>query len=257
MLSTFIYNLKGSDDVRYLMTFSYDGTLFSGYQVQKGKRTVEEEIEKVLTKINHNEKIKIYASGRTDAHVHALNQKAHFDFEKYDADILKDKINKMLPKDIYIKKIEEVENNFHARYHEKKKEYVYKINTLEYNPFEVNYIYQYNKKLNVEKMKEAITYFIGEHDFTSFTSSKGKKEDMKRTIYNASIQENDGILEISFIGNGFLQYMVRNMVGLLIDIGEEKKEPIEVKNILDLKNRIYASKTFSPVGLYLKDVIYI
>lgn len=249
-------NKKG-DVMRYLMTFSYDGTNYSGYQIQKNKRTIQEEIEKVLKKINHDKEIKIYSSGRTDAHVHALNQKAHFDFEQFDVENLKYKMNKMLPNDIYIKKIEEVDNNFHARFSDKIKEYMYKINTLEYNPFEANYIYQYNNHLNIEKMKEAIVYFIGEHDFTSFTASKGKKEDMVRTIYDATIEEKEGIIEIKFKGNGFLQYMVRNMVGFLIEIGEGKKEPAEVEKVLNLKNRIYASKTFSPVGLYLSDVLYV
>ena len=243
--------------MRYLMTFSYDGTLFSGYQIQKNKRTIQEEIEKVLKKINHDKEIKIYSSGRTDAHVHALNQKAHFDFEQFDVENLKYKMNKMLPNDIYVKKIEEVNDDFHARFSEKVKEYTYKINTLEYNPFEANYIYQYNNHLNIEKMKEAITYFIGEHDFTSFTASKGKKEDMVRIIYDANITENNGIIEIKFRGNGFLQYMVRNMVGFLIEVGEEKRQPIEVLNTLEKRNRIYASKTFSPVGLYLSDVLYV
>lgn len=243
--------------MRYLMTFSYDGTLFSGYQIQKNKRTIQEEIEKVLKKINHDKEIKIYSSGRTDAHVHALNQKAHFDFEQFDVENLKYKMNKMLPNDIYVKKIEEVDDSFHARFSEKVKEYTYKINTLEYNPFEANYIYQYNNHLNIEKMKEAITYFIGEHDFTSFTASKGKKEDMVRIIYDANITENNGIIEIKFRGNGFLQYMVRNMVGFLIEVGEEKRQPIEVLNTLEKRNRIYASKTFSPVGLYLSDVLYV
>lgn len=243
--------------MRYLMTFSYDGTLFSGYQIQKNKRTVEEEIEKVLKKINHNQEIKIYSSGRTDAHVHALNQKAHFDFEQYDVDILKYRINKMLPNDIYVKKIEEVNDDFHARFNDKIKEYVYKINISEYNPFEFNYIYQYNKKLNIKKMQEAVKNFIGEHDFTSFTASKGKKENMVRIIYDANITENNGIIEIKFRGNGFLQYMVRNMVGFLIEVGEEKRQPIEVLNTLEKRNRIYASKTFSPVGLYLSDVLYV
>lgn len=242
--------------MRYLMTFSYDGTFFSGYQIQKGKRTVEEEIEKCLTKLNHNHNVKLFASGRTDAHVHAINQKAHFDLEKMDPNQIKSKLNQMVPPDIYMKKIEEVPVDFHARYQEKIKEYEYRINCMEYDPFSVNYIYQYNQKLNIEAMKEAITYFIGEHDFTSFTSSKGKKEDMVRTIFDASISDNQGILSISFKGNGFLQYMVRNMVGFLVEVGEGKRKPIEVKKVLELKDRTKAGKTFSPNGLYLKDVIY-
>jgi tRNA pseudouridine38-40 synthase len=239
------------------MTFSYDGSNFSGYQIQKNKRTVEEEIENVLFKLNHNKNIKIYASGRTDANVHANGQVAHFDFEQIDVEKLKNKLNKLLPKDIYVKKIETVKEDFHARYHEKKKEYIYKINCSTYNPFMRNYIYQYNQKLDLEKMKEAIDYFVGTHDFTSFTKASAKKEDMRRTIYDAKIKEEKGIITISFIGNGFLQYQVRNMVGTLVEVGEGKRKPKEVKEILEKKDRSMGGKTFSPVGLYLNKVEYL
>lgn len=243
--------------MRYLMTFSYDGTNFNGYQIQKDKRTIEEEIEKVLTKINHNNYVKIHASGRTDTHVHALNQKAHFDLENIEEEKLKTKLNKMLPSDIYIKNIEKVEENFHARYHKKQKEYIYKINLGEYNPLEANYIYQYNKSLNIKNMEEASKYLIGTHDFTSFVAASGKKEDMTRTIKEISFIIKEDILTITFKGDGFLRYQVRNMVGTLIEIGENKKEVKEIEEILKSKDRKKASKTFSPVGLYLKDVTYL
>ena len=243
--------------MRYLMTFSYDGTNFNGYQIQKDKRTIEEEIEKVLTKINHNNYVKIHASGRTDTHVHALNQKAHFDLENIEEEKLKTKLNKMLPSDIYIKNIEKVEKNFHARYHKKQKEYIYKINLGEYNPLEANYIYQYNKSLNIKNMEEASKYLIGTHDFTSFVAASGKKEDMTRTITEISFIIKEDILTITFKGDGFLRYQVRNMVGTLIEIGENKKEVKEIEEILKSKDRKKASKTFSPVGLYLKDVTYL
>jgi tRNA pseudouridine38-40 synthase len=242
--------------MRYLMLFSYDGSLFSGYQKQNKKRTVEEEIEKVLTKLNHEKKVKIYASGRTDAKVHALGQVAHFNFEQIDVENLKYKLNKLLPKDIYVENIKEVSENFHARYDLKKKTYLYKINCGKYNPFDFNYIYQYNKSLNIEKIKEACRYFIGEHDFTSFTKASGKKENMLRTIYNIDINYKNDILYLEFTGNGFLQYMVRNIVGFLIEVGEEKRNPCEVEEILNKKNRKYASFTASPVGLYLKSIEY-
>ena len=132
--------------MRYLITFSYDGTNFYGYQKQINKRTVQGEIERVLSKIN-NEKIVISASGRTDAKVHAINQKAHFDLKKkFDQDKLINSMNKLLPKDIYIKRIEAVPDNFHARFNVKKKTYIYKINTGVYDPLTRNYIFQYNLK---------------------------------------------------------------------------------------------------------------
>lgn len=243
--------------MRYLMTFSYDGTNYSGYQIQNNKRTIQEEIEKVLSKINHDEKVKIHASGRTDAHVHALNQKAHFDFESTDVELLKNKLNKMLPSDIYVKNIEEVSQDFHARYHEKKKEYIYIINLGEYNPLDYNHVYQYNKNLDIKKMEEASNILIGKHDFTSFVAASGIKEDMVRTIYDINFNVENNILTISFIGDGFLRYQIRNMVSELVEIGEDKKTKEELKKILESKDRKKAGKTFSPVGLYLNDVIYL
>lgn len=242
--------------MRYKMTFSYDGTLFHGYQSQKGKRTVEETIERELSKMNHNRDTKIVASGRTDAHVHALGQVAHFDFEEMDSVVLKRKLNKMLPDDIYIRNIEPVSDSFHARYNAKIKTYLYKINCGEYNPLEVNYIYQYNQGLNIEKMEEASTYLLGEHDFTSFVSASGQKEDMVRTIYQIDFIQKENIMMIIFIGNGFLQYMVRNMVGFLIEVGAGKIEPSQTKEVLEARDRTKASKTASPNGLYLSHVKY-
>lgn len=242
--------------MRYLMHFSYDGSAFSGYQVQKNKRTVEGEMESVLTKLNHQNPLKIYASGRTDAKVHALGQTAHFDFEQIDVENFTYKLNKLLPKDIYVEKVEEVSPDFHARYTAKKKTYVYKMNCGEYNPFERNYVYQFCQKLNLEKMKEASMYFLGEHDFTSFTKRGREYENTIREIYAISFDMVDDVLEITFCGNGFLQYMVRNMVGVLIEVGTLKREPIQVEEILKKKDRRCAGFTAEPVGLYLKSVEY-
>ncbi len=122
------------------MTFSYDGTLYSGYQKQNDRVSIQEELERVLS-IIFNEKIKISSSGRTDSGVHALNQTAHFDSKEVDISKLKHYINSLINKDIYIKKIKKVSNNFHARYNVKKKEYIYKINVGEYNPIQRNYVY--------------------------------------------------------------------------------------------------------------------
>ena len=242
--------------MRYLMTFSYDGSNFYGYQKQVDKRTVQEEIEKVLSKIN-NQKVSISASGRTDAKVHALNQKAHFDSDNlFDLGRLKCSMNKMLPDDIYIKNIENVSQDFHARFNVKRKKYTYKINIGEYDPLNRNYIFQYNWKLNVEKMKEAINYLKGTHNFKSVTKTNKEEKDYVRTIYEVEINENNNVLEITFVGSGFMRYMVRNMVGLLIAVGEEKISPNEITDILEKQDRIYAKKTAPAEGLYLVDVYY-
>ena len=242
--------------MRYLMTFSYDGTFFKGYQKQKSERTVQEEIEKALTRINSSP-VLISASGRTDSKVHALNQKAHFDFDKkIELKKLKNAINSLLPDDIYIKKIQVVKNNFHARFNVVSKEYEYKINIGKYNPLQRNYVYQYNRNLNIELIKKASLLFEGTHNFKTFTKTTREPKDYVRTINKITITYNNGILKLIFNGNGFLRYMVRNIVGTLISVGEEKTSINEIPEMFEKENRVYACKTAHPEGLYLKNVFY-
>lgn len=242
--------------MRYLITFSYDGTNYNGYQKQLNKNTIQDKIESALNKITSN-KIIIHASGRTDSKVHALNQKAHFDLDKeYDLYKLKKSINSLIPEDIHISKIEVVDNDFHARFNVKEKEYIYKLNIGEYNPIDRNYVYQYNKELDLDKMIEASKYLLGEHNFKSFTKTDDSKEDYIRNIYKINIIKKDNIITFDFIGNGFLRYMIRNIVGTLIEVGENKIDPIKVKEILDSQNRKNAGKTAHPEGLYLYNVKY-
>ena len=243
--------------MRYLMTFSYDGSKYNGYQKQPNAVTVQSVLEDKLTQINSNKMVSVSASGRTDSGVHALNQKAHFDLElELECEKLKNSLNRMLPPSIYIKEIEKVECDFHARFNVKRKKYVYKINVGEYNPIDADYIYQYNSNLDVTKMKSAIKNFIGEHDFTSYTKGCEEKEDYVRIIYEAYISTEKDIIFITFVGNGFLRYMVRNMVGSLIEVGCGKVEVNDIKEIIDKKDRKSAGITAPACGLYLEDVIY-
>ncbi len=239
------------------MTFSYDGTHFSGYQKQPSGRTVQEELEKQLTKLQSNQKVILHASGRTDAHVHAYAQKAHFDFEgNMDVNRMKNSLNQLLPADIYVIGIEQVSDTFHARFDVKAKEYVYQINMGEYNPFERNYVYQYNQRLDVSKIVSALHNLEGTHNFKAFTKVDEEKESYERTIYRTNLHCENNLLVISFLGNGFLRYMVRNMVGTLIEIGEGKRKCEDIKTILESKDRKQAGKTAPPEGLYLKNVYY-
>ena len=240
---------------RYLITFSYDGTNFNGYQVQPKLRTVQGELEKAVSYLNKQTKTSVFASGRTDKGVHALGQVAHFDLNiKNTLDKIKRGLNSNLSEDIHIIKVEEVDDSFHARFSVKKKEYIYKINIGEYNPIDRNYIFQYNKELNIDNMNKAIKYFVGTHDFTSFVPLEDLKENPVRTVYKAGIKRIKDIIEISFIGDGFMKYQVRNMVGLLITIGEHKKEITDVEKVINNKNRSQKFKTAAPEGLYLKKV---
>ena len=243
--------------MRYLMTFSYDGTNYNGYQKQPNLITIQSVIENILTKINSNKTVSIHASGRTDSGVHANNQKAHFDLDNYiETERLKHSLNSLLPKDIYVKDIKEVDDEFHARFNVVKKEYIYKINIGQYNPIEVNHILQYNQNLDFDKMKEALKLLEGEHDFSSFTKIVDEKESYVRTIYETNLSLEENILTIKFVGNGFLRYMVRNMVGLLIEIGSNKKEVNDVLRLFEVKDRKEAGITAPPNGLYLNNVYY-
>lgn len=245
--------------MRYLITFSYDGSKFKGYQKQPRLKTVQGEIEKALKELS-NKDISISGSGRTDAGVHALNQRAHFDLDmNITCDKLQKALNSLLSDYIYIKKVEEVSDDFHARFNVSAKEYIYKINMGEYNPIEKDYIYQYNKKLDLVEMERALKYLEGTHDFKSFSKADEEKEDFTRTIIQTNLIRNVKDVNrfiISFLGTGFLRYQVRNMVGLLIEIGEGKRKSEDILEILEAKDRRKAGITAPPEGLYLKDVFY-
>ena len=246
--------------MKFFITFSYDGSSFNGYQKQPSKRTVQGEMEKVLKQINDNQKVDITASGRTDAGVHAINQKAHFSLNiDINTDKLKKALNSLLPKDIYVKQVENVSEEFHARFSAIGKEYIYKINMGEYNPIERNYIYQYNSKLDVVEMERALKYLEGTHNFKTFTKSDEEKEDYVRTISQTSIVRDSkdvNQLTLTFVGTGFLRYMVRNMVGTLIEIGEGKRKSEDIIDMLKKEDRRVAGKTANPEGLYLRNVFY-
>lgn len=246
--------------MRYFMTFSYDGSEFQGYQKQPKQRTVQKELEDVLKQINGGKVVSVFASGRTDAGVHALNQKAHFDMDvKITCDKLLKGMNSLLPDDIYVKKIDEVNDEFHARFNAIGKEYIYKINMGEYSPIERKYCYQYNKGLDVVAMERGLKYFEGEHNFKSFTKNNDEIEDYVRTISQTSIVRDPkdiNKLVITFVGTGFMRYMVRNMVGFLISVGEGKRKPEEIINIIKNQDRTLADKTAPACGLYLRNVFY-
>ena len=242
------------------MTFSYDGSDFKGYQKQSRVRTVQGELEKVLTKVNGDRSVNIVASGRTDAGVHALNQKAHFDLDtEIDCDRFLRSVNSILPDDIYVKNLEAVSDNFHARFNAIGKEYIYQINMGEYNPLERKYVYQHNRKLDVVEMQRAMKYLEGTHNFRAFTKVDEERDDYVRTLSQTNvIRDLKDVSKITlvFIGTGFMRYMVRNMVGTLLEIGEGKRRSEEIIDILASEDRRRAGKTAEAQGLFLRNVFY-
>ena len=242
--------------MRFLIKFSYDGSKYNGYQKQPRKRTIQRELEKALKEINANKKVLVSSSGRTDKGVHAYNQYAHFDLGiNIKPNNLKRALNSLLPDDIYIKDVKEVNDNFHARFDVKKKEYIYKINIGEYNPIEKDYIYQYCKELDLDSIKEALANFEGTHNFKSFVKGDDY-EDYERTILSTKLTKENNTITISLLGTGFMRYMVRNIVGLLIEVGEHKYTSDDVKKIMQAHDRKASGKCAPACGLYLKDVYY-
>ena len=243
--------------MRYLIYYSYDGKDFNGYQKQNGLRTIQEELEKALKFINAGVDTVVTASGRTDKGVHANLAAAHFDLS---VDIteykLKRALNSNLPDDIHVISAQMVDNQFHARYMVKEKEYKYYLNMGEYNPTRRFYEYQYCKMLDTQEIEKAIKYFKGEHNFKSFTPNKDRRNNYVRTITDCYIEVMGNTLIFTFRGNGFLKYQIRNMVGYLIRVGEHKKRKEDIPKILEKKDRKCASITAHPEGLYLNKVVY-
>ena len=244
--------------MRFLIRFSYDGTNFKGYQKQEGYRTIQGELEDALYKINNNKSVKVVAAGRTDKGVHAIDQVAHLDL---DVDItpykLKRALNSYLSDEIHINRAMEVPDDYFVRYHVLRKEYHYYINMKEFNPMMRNYIYQHGYLLNVSRMRKAIHFFEGEHDFRAFVTENKEKENCIRTISKATIEKiNDNIIKFTFTGNGFLRYQIRNIVGILIKVGEEKESPEYVEYFLNKKDRSKGGKTAPAEGLYLTNIRY-
>ncbi|AST94076.1 MULTISPECIES: tRNA pseudouridine(38-40) synthase TruA [Sutcliffiella] len=243
---------------RLKSTIAYDGTNFEGYQIQPNGRTVQGELQSALNQLHKGSKVKVYASGRTDAGVHAAGQVIHFDTNLH---IPPEKwpyaMHTKLPADIRILSVEEVPSSFHARFSVVQKEYRYKVWIGErQDVFQRHYTYFYPFKLNIASMEVAKQYLIGTHDFTSFCSSKTEIEDKVRTIYELDIYEEENVLVFRVVGNGFLYNMVRIIVGTLLDVGRGKINANNLTTILKEGNREQAGKTAPAHGLYLWNVVY-
>lgn len=242
---------------RVKVTVSYDGSRYGGWQRQPNTHSIQEEIEVALTKM-HACPIGITASGRTDAHVHALGQVFHFDTEKdLPPENWKRALNSLLPKDIRIQKAEEADATFHARFDAIGKRYDYLITNDIHNPFLQNYMGKERHPLDTAYMQECAQVFVGTHDFTSFTSSKidPRKPRTKTITRIAVIQEKDYI-RIIFEGNGFLRYMVRMLAQTLIEAGKHRITKEAIQLMLESKDKHSCRYKAQAEGLYLMEVYY-
>ena len=239
--------------MNYLIEIAYDGSKFFGFQRLNEEVSVQKTLEDALTIINKHS-VEVKGAGRTDRGVHANGQCASF---KLDIDIdsngLKRALNSLVKPYIYVKDVKIVSDDFHARFNVVRKKYIYKINLGEFNPLLEDYVYQSEYKLNVEKMIEVSKLYLGIHDFHNFVS--GDREDSNCIIYDINFIKDKDMLNIEFVGKSFYRYMVRNLVGMMIEVGRGKEDISKVKEMLESKDNI-PGYTAPACGLYLEKIEY-
>lgn len=252
--------MEASTTQRYKAIIAYDGTNFSGFQVQPNERTVQGEIEAALKRINKGKFIRIHPSGRTDAGAHAEGMVFHFDYSaNIPIDGLFKAMNTLIPFDISLLKLEPVADDFHARYHAKAKTYVYRVHNHELrDPLKRNFVYQHTYPMDFERVQSALDILIGTHDYTSFCSTRTDKENKVRTIYDIKVEQDIDQNEwlFTFYGDGFLYNMIRIIMGTVLPIADGRWEVSKMNDILQAKDRNAAGTTLPARGLCLKMVHY-
>lgn len=235
---------------RIMLLVAYDGTNYHGWQVQPNGITIEGVLNEALTNLL-GENITVIGASRTDAGVHSFGNVAVFDTEtKIPADKLSYALNQRLPEDIVVQDSCEVPSDFHPRYRESRKTYEYKILNRKFplplNRRDTYFTYRY---IDVEKMRQAARYLVGEHDFKSFCSEHAQVNSTVRTIYSLTVTKEREIITIHVTGNGFLYNMVRIIAGTLLQAGMGEREPEEMEQILSARNRAAAGPTAPAHGL--------
>lgn len=239
------------------LVISYDGTDFYGWQRQKTHRNVQGTIERVLTKLL-NRDVTIDGAGRTDTGVHALGQVATFSGPiNMPVEQLKKVMNHFLPKDIGILDVSYVENDFHARYSAVGKTYIYKIlHQREKDVFNGRYAYAYDYDLDLDLMRETCKALQGYHNFESFKASGSSAQNPMRTIHEIKLEEKDGLISLTFTGDGFLYKMVRILVAFILNVGNQRISIDVVNEVLENPSRKYTNIVAPAHGLTLKEVYY-
>lgn len=243
----------------FKIIIEYDGSAYHGWQRQKNCRSIQGEIEKALSTITR-ESITVTGSGRTDAGVHAFGQTANFhSYTHLSPEVLQKGITSLVSsKDIVIKKCEQIDANFHAQYGAKSKTYRYVIlNNATPDAIYRQYSWFVRKKLDIDAMCNSLCHIIGTHDFKAFEGAGSPKTHTIRNIINADIiRQNLNYIVLNIEGNGFLRFMVRNIVGTLVDVGLRKITADNFKKILLSKDRGLAGTTAPAHGLFLMNVKY-
>lgn len=241
---------------RFKVFVEYEGTRYSGWQIQKNARTVQGEIVAALRDVLKSTDFEFYGSGRTDAGVHALMQVAHLEAKTMLApEILKMKINDLLPADINILEIEKAQSNFHARHDAVSRSYLYQISRRR-TAFGKRYVWWIKDRLDVGKMRNALKIFVGMKDFQSFTADDPEEKSTIVHIEQVEIEESGDLILIRIVGSHFIWKMVRQIVGVAAEVGRGKLSEVEIQNMLKERSEIPSKLTAPPSGLFLESVEY-
>jgi tRNA pseudouridine38-40 synthase len=243
--------------MRYALGIEYDGKNYCGWQRQNNAMTVQEKVEKALSKIA-DEPIEVVCAGRTDTGVNATNQVIHFETLKIRKDVSWTLgVNTHLPSDIAISWVKEVDDEFHARFSATARNYRYIIYNKPLRSAILSHgISHCHFALDEKLMQEGADYLIGEHDFTSFRTVHCQSHSAVRTIKHCRVTRMGDYLMVDIKANAFLHHMVRNIVGSLMRVGQSKETPYWIKEVLLAQNRCVAGETAPPEGLYFVDVDY-
>lgn len=244
--------------MNFRLIIEYDGTAYHGWQRQKRDRSVQGEIENALATMT-GQKITLIGSGRTDAGVHALGQVANFHCDtRLTPDTFQKGLNSLLDDDIVIRDCQEADEKFHARYDVKGKTYHYRIlNRQIPTAIRRHYVWFIRRKLDTDAMRSAIPHLLGKHDFKAFEGTGSPRAHTVRCVSEANLmQHDDGYLTFEIKADGFLRFMVRNILGTLVEVGVGKIPPDGLQEILLSKDRSQAGATAPPQGLFLMEVRY-
>lgn len=242
---------------RYALLLQYDGTEFNGWQIQSGGRTIQDELEKAV-KILAKQDVRVTASGRTDSGVHAFGQAVHFDADiSIPLNKLCISLNGILPQDISVKNAYHVPDDFHSRFSAVKREYLYLIYRYPLRtPFMRYRAMWINHPIDIGYIKEASSYLVGEKDFCSFCKKISSENGTIRKIESIDVTESDDVIRIRLCANAFLHNMIRIIIGTIVQMHREDREPAFICEILDKKDRSCSGFTAPPYGLYLNKITY-
>jgi tRNA pseudouridine38-40 synthase len=241
--------------MRFRLLIEYDGTDFSGWQVQSGEETVQGQIERALATV-FKKPISIVGAGRTDAGVHARGQVAHFDSDDtFSPRRLQKSLNGILKRTVRIKNIESCEATFHARFGAKSRTYHYQISAIP-QALCRHFVWHISYNLNIPRMQDAAQHITGTHNFQGFCRTLSETDNYMCTVFFANWRQKEEILLFEISANRFLHGMVRALVGTLVDIGRGKTEPELVTTVLNNRDRQAAGQSAPPHGLILEKVEY-